>query len=366
LFLSLSVAFYYVDCRERSVVYSNMEALMPRVVRFDEYGPPKVLRMVEEPEREPLPNEVRLRAEALGLMVADQLFRAGTYPEPAELPGAGLGYEVCGVVDAVGKDVRTVEPGDRVSSFTNFSLNDYSTHAESVVLPERSVTKTPPNLTPEQGASFWSAYLTAYCGVVELGHLEPGSVVLATAGTSSVGTAAVQVAKALGAVVITTTRSRDHRERLERVGADHVVVSTEENLGEVVAAVTSGRGVDIVFDSVGGAQFQNFGAMATVGGRLIAYGVLSGELPVVPVAEIMARNLSLDVYTLFTHTGNRHFHAAGQPEVVGRARRFVLDGIALGHLQPLVTKVFEGFDRYLEATEFVEEGRSVGKVAVRL
>lgn len=68
---------------------------MPRVIRFDEYGPPEVLRVEEEPEREPMPNEVRLRAEALGLMAADRLFRAGTYPEAATLPGAGLGYEVC-------------------------------------------------------------------------------------------------------------------------------------------------------------------------------------------------------------------------------------------------------------------------------
>jgi NADPH2:quinone reductase len=339
---------------------------VPRVVRFDEYGPPKVLRVTEEPEREPLPHEVRLRAEALGLMVADQLFRTGTYPESAKLPGAGLGYEVCGVVDAIGADVRTVTPGDRVSSFVNFSLNDYSTHAESVILPERCVTKTPSHLTPEQGATFWSAYLTAYCGIVELGRLEPGSVVLATAGTSSVGAAAIQVVKTLGATVITTTRSRQHRERLERLGADHVVVSTEEDLRDVVSAITGGRGVDVVFDAVGGAQFADFGTIAAVGGRLIAYGVLSGELPVMPVAEIMKKDLSVDVYTLFTHTGNHHFNAAGQPEVVGRARRFILDGLALGHLQPLVTKVFEGLDRYVEATTFVEEGRNAGKVALRL
>ncbi|WP_166680179.1 zinc-binding dehydrogenase [Kribbella sp. VKM Ac-2566] len=266
----------------------------------------------------------------------------------------------------MGASVRNIKPGERVSSFTNFSLNDYCTHAESVVLPERSVTKTPPNLTPEQGASFWSAYLTAYCGVVELGRLEPSSVVLATAGTSSVGTAAIQVVKALGATVITTTRSREHRERLESIGADHVVVLADEDLRDAIPDITGGRGVDIVFDAVGGAQFGNFGAIAAVGGSLIAYGVLSNELPVVPVAEIMAKNLSIDVYTLFTHTGNRHFNAEGQPEVVERAQRFILDGIALGHLEPQVATLFEGFDRYINATMFIEKGWSTGKVVVRL
>ncbi|GAB3434882.1 zinc-dependent alcohol dehydrogenase family protein [Flindersiella endophytica] len=339
---------------------------MPRVVRFDEYGSPDVLRIAEEPERKPAPDEVRIRAQALGFMVADQMYRAGTYPEPAKLPGAGLGYEVCGVVDVVGDHVRTVKPGDVVSSFTNFSLNDYSAHAESVLLPERCVTKTPAVLTPEQGATFWNPFLTAYCGIVELGRLEPDSVVLVTAGTSSVGTAAIQVGKALGATVVTTTRSRGHRERLERLGADHVVVSGDDDLDRLVAEMTDDRGVDVVFDAIGGAPFQDFGAIAAVRGRLISYGVLSGEMPVVPLAEIMAKDLSIEVYTLFKHTGNRHFNAVGQPEVVGRASRFILDGIALGYLRPVVTEVFDGLDRYVEATSFIAEGQSAGKVALRL
>jgi NADPH:quinone reductase-like Zn-dependent oxidoreductase len=339
---------------------------MPKTVRFHEIGDASVLRLEEEPLRDPGPGEVRFRAEALGFMFADILFRTGQYPEKAILPGAGVGYEASGVVDAVGPGVSEFREGDRATSFTNFSLQDFSAHRESVVLPARCVTPVPARLGMEEGAGFWNAFLTSYCGIAEAGALTPGQVVLATAATSSIGTAAVQVVKRLGGIFIGTTRSEEKVKLLRDLGADHVVVTSKEDLGERIDEITGGRGVDLVFDAVGGTAFQSYGRMTAPHGRIMSYGALTLEMPVMPMLEVMAKQLKVSAYTLFEHTGNAHFHAVEQPAVVARAKRFILDGLELGALKPVIAKVFQGFDGYVDAVRHFEQGGGGGKVVVRL
>lgn len=339
---------------------------MPRTVRFHEIGDASVLRLEEEPLQDPGPGQVRLRVEALGFMFADSLFRTGQYPEKATLPGAGIGYEAAGIVDAVGPGVSEFREGDRVTSFTNFSLLDFSVHRESAVLPARCVTPVPERLSIEEAAGFWNAFLTAYCGIAEAGALAPGQVVLATAATSSIGTAAVQVVKRLGGTFIGTTRSEEKAKLLRDLGADHVVVTSKEDLGQRINEITGGRGVDLVFDAVGGAAFHDYGRMTAPHGHLMSYGALTLEMPVMPMLDVMVRQLKVSSYTLFTHTGNAHFNAVEQPAAVARAKRFILDGLELGALRPVIAKVFQGFDGYVDAVRQFEQGIGGGKVVVRL
>jgi NADPH:quinone reductase len=339
---------------------------MPRTVRFHEIGDASVLRLEEESVRDPGPGEIRFRAQALGFMFADILFRTGQYPEQAVLPGAGIGYESAGIVDAVGPGVSGFREGDRVTSFTNFSLLDYSAHRESVVLPARCVTQIPARLSVEEAAGFWNAFLTAYCGIAEAGALTPGQVVLATAATSSIGTAAVQVVKRLGGIFIATTRSEEKAQLLRDLGADHVVVTSKEDLGERIDEITRGHGVDLVFDAVGGTAFHSYGRMTAPHGHIMSYGALTLEMPVMPMLDVMVRQLKVSAYTLFEHTGNAHFHAVGQPVVVERAKRFILDGLELGALRPVIGTVFNGFDCYVDAVRQFERGVGGGKVVIRL
>jgi NADPH:quinone reductase len=339
---------------------------VPRAVRFHEVGDVSVLRIENELLRDPGPGEVRFRAEALGFMFADILFRSGQYIENAILPGAGLGYEASGIVDAVGPGVTEYREGDRVTSFTNFSLQEFSVHRESVVLPARCVTPIPARLSMEEGAGFWNAFLTSYCGIAEAGALSPGQVVLATAATSSVGTAAVQVVKRLGGTFIGTTRSEGKAKLLRELGADHVVVTSKEDLGERIAEITGGRGVDLVFDAVGGSAFQSYGRMTAPHGHIMAYGALTLEMPVMPMLDVMAKQLKVSSYTLFTHTGNAHAHAVEQPAVIARAKRFILDGLELGAFKPVIAKVFHGLDGYVDAVREFERGVGGGKVVVKL
>lgn len=339
---------------------------MPRAVRFDEIGDVSVLRLEAEPLRQPGSGEVRFRAEALGFMFADILFRTGQYPEKAVLPGAGIGYEAAGIVDAVGPGVSEFREGDWVTSFTNFSLLDFSAHRESVVLPARCLTHVPKRLSMEEAAGFWNAFLTAYCAIAEAGALAPGQVVLATAATSSVGTAAVQVVKRLGGIFVGTTRSEAKAKLLYELGADHVVVTSKEDLGQRIDEITNGRGVDLVFDAVGGAAFHDYGRMTAPHGHLMSYGALTLEMPVMPMLDVMVRQIKVSSYTLFEHTGNAHFHAVEQSAVVSRAKRFILDGLELGALKPVIAKVFQGFDGYIDAVREFEAGVGGGKVVVRL
>ena len=339
---------------------------MPRTVRFHEIGDASVLRLEDEPLRDPGPGEVRFRAGALGLMFADILFRRGQYPESAVLPGAGIGYEAAGIIDAVGPCVSEFREGDRVTSFTNFSLREFSTHRESVVIPARCVTPVPSRLTIEEGAGFWNAFLTAYCGIAEAAALEPGQTVLATAATSSIGTAAVQVVKRLGGVFIGTTRSEKKAHLLRELGADHVVVTSKEDLGERVMEITDGRGVDLVFDAVGGSAFQSYGRITAPHGHIMAYGALTLEMPVMPLLEAMVKQLKISAYTLFAHTGNHHFHAVEQPAAVARAKRFILDGLEVGAFRPVIAKVFDGLDAYVDAVRYFEQGPGGGKTILKL
>jgi NADPH:quinone reductase-like Zn-dependent oxidoreductase len=338
---------------------------MPKIIRFYELGEADVLKVEEAPLQKPGAGEVRLKVEAIGFNRSDLLFRRGVYPEKPTLPSS-LGYDASGVIDAVGEGVAGFKIGDRVSTFTNFSLLDYTVHGESAILPARSVTPTPANLSPEEGAAFWNPFLTAYAGLAEAGQLCEGKTVLMTAASSSIGAAAVQICKSYGAKFIATTRTQAKKKLLQEWGADHVVVTADEDLASRVSEITGRRGVDIVFDSIGGPDFEKFGQMVAVRGRLISFGSLTRQPPSYPMQAAMLKQFTFEVMTLFTYTGNPHFNSDERPVEVTRAKRFILDGLALGTLRPTIGKVFRGLDQYVAATKFVESNQSTGKVVLRL
>src|SRR4051794_30642035 len=123
---------------------------MPRTYRFDELGGPEVLKLVDEPAREPAQGEVRLRVQAVGLNRAEALYLRGQYLEQAKLP-SGVGYEAAGIVEAVGPDVDKSWIGKRASTIPAFSMNQYAMLGESVIAPIAAVAEYPPNLSPTEG-----------------------------------------------------------------------------------------------------------------------------------------------------------------------------------------------------------------------
>jgi len=186
---------------------------MPKIVRFHQVGGPEVLKLEELPAPKPQKDEVLIKVDAIGLNRAEAIFRSGQYLEQPELP-SGLGYEASGTVEQVGPGVTGLEPGDRVSSIPSFSMRTYGTYGEVALLPVHAVAKYPENLSPVEGASIWMQYMTAY-GLIEFGKMQQGNYVLITAAASSVGLAAIQLANAVGAIPIATTRNKGKEKSLQ-------------------------------------------------------------------------------------------------------------------------------------------------------
>lgn len=167
-----------------------------------------------------------------------------------------MGYECAGVIEAVGRDVKDFKVGDRVGTYPAHSQSEYGAYGELVVMPTVSVAPYPANLSATQAAAYWQNFMTGYFAIVEMAHLVAGQTILITAGSGGTGIAGIQIAKRLGVTIITTTRSEAKKQALLDAGADHVVVTDEENIVDRVNDITHGRGANVVYDSVGGEQFQ--------------------------------------------------------------------------------------------------------------
>lgn len=206
-----------------------MHSSTAKVVRFHKTGDASVLVTENLPVPKPGDYELCIKVEAIGLNRAEVMFRNGAYLETPQLPSR-LGYEAAGIIDAVGQYVTDFEVGDRVSTIPSFSMGQYGVYAERAVVPVDSVTKSPESLTTQQCVSIWMQYLTAYGALVDIGQIKPGQLVLITAASSSVGIAAIQIAKIQGAEVIATTRDNSKKQFLLEQGADHVIQTSSDNL----------------------------------------------------------------------------------------------------------------------------------------
>ena len=222
-----------------------------KIVRFHECGGPEVLKLEEVPTPEPGQGEVRLRVQAIGLNRAEVLFRQGKYVVRSH-PPCTLGYEAAGVVEAVGEGVDKKLLGKRFSTVPSFAADKYGVYGEVAIVPAYSLAAYPEKLSPEEGTSIWMQYLTAYGALVQLGKITRGDFVLITAASSSVGIAAIEIAKAQGAVSIATTRTSKKKAELLSLGADHVIATQEEDLVKRVGEITGGKGARVVFDPIGG------------------------------------------------------------------------------------------------------------------
>jgi NADPH:quinone reductase len=327
---------------------------MSKVVRFFQRGGPEVLKLEELPDRDPGPEEVRLRVEAFALNRSDLQFRQGVYIEQPSLP-ARLGYEAAGVVEAVGEGVTGVEVGARVNTVPAFSLNDYGTYGQTAIVPARALIRHPPGLGAEAAAALWMSYLTAYGGLGEGRRLD-GKVVLLPAATGGVGRAAIQMAKSLGATVIATTRSARKIPGLHQGGADQVIDTASESLAAGVRRITDGRGADLIFDPIAGPATTELCEAAAPGATIRLYGYFGGIDTPLPLVPFLLKGLTFASFSVFRLTAD-----AAQ---LDRARAHILLGLRDGSLNPTVDRVFSLAD-IVAAHRYLESNQQNGKVVVR-
>lgn len=333
-----------------------MENIKTRTVRFHQFGGPEVLRIEPVEMRQPGADEVTIRVKALGLNRAESLLRTDRYIESPQLP-SGLGLEATGVVEAVGSAVREFTPGDAVSILPPTSMKEEPTHAEHLVVPQGRLVKNPPGQAWSEAAATWMQYLTAYGALVQVAGLHEGDVVVITAASSSVGLAAIQIARRVGAVPIAVTRTSAKREALLKAGAAEVIASEEENLRSRLLEVIGEIGARVVFDPVGGPIFEALTAAMADGGMLIEYGGLSPEPTTFPLFEVLSRSLIL--------RGYRVYEVLEDPARLQDARHFIFTGLADGSLRPVIARRF-AFDEIVEAYRYLESNQQFGKVVVTL
>ncbi len=275
---------------------------MPRAIQITEFGGPERLRLVEVPVGAPGPGEILIRHHACGLNYIDVYQRTGLYPLP--LP-ATLGMEGAGVVEAVGEGVTHLRPGDRAA----YASNPPGAYCESRVMPARCVVRLPDAISFETGAAMMLKGLTAQYllkKTLPQGGLQAGDFVLFHAAAGGVGLIACQWARLLGLQLIGTAGSDEKCALAAAHGASHTINYRSEDFVVRVKEITGGRGVKVVYDSVGKDTFEKSLDCLAPFGLLANYGNASGKAPPVELGTLAAKgSLYVTRPTLFTHIATR-------------------------------------------------------------
>ena len=326
---------------------------MAKVVRLHKPGGPDALVIDDIEVGAPGEGEVKVQIKAIGLNRAEILFRQGGYIAPPSYP-ALIGYEAAGVVMTAGPGVTGFKAGDRVSIIPNFQQGKYGVYGEQAIVPAHALTPIPDGLSFEQGASIWMQYMTAM-GIIQFGKAGLGDFVIVTAASSSVGIAAIQLANWAGATSIAATRTSAKAKALTAQGAHHVIATEEQDLVKEVMRITGGKGARIVFDPVGGPYVETLAGAMAEEGILFIYGGLSGQPTPYPHWAAAMRGLSLRGWVASAIWNKPHRFA--------KARDIVLQGLAEGHLKPVIAKTFP-LDQIADAHRFMESNAQIGKVVV--
>ena len=230
-------------------------------------SPEQAFEIREEKAPTPNENEVRIQVEASGLNFADVFARLGLYPEAPKIPCI-LGYEVVGIIDSVGLDVEGFNKGERVVAFTRFGG-----YASCVVSSSNAIVKIPENMDAAIAAALATQYCTSWYAAEEMIRLHKGDHVLIHAAAGGVGTALVQIAKRRGCVIFGTAGSNSKLNLLKEMGVDYPIDYKTTNFDKEVFKVLGKKGLDVVFDSIGGKVFKKSMKLLSPGGRIVLFGV---------------------------------------------------------------------------------------------
>jgi NADPH:quinone reductase-like Zn-dependent oxidoreductase len=327
-----------------------------KIVRFHALGGPEVLKIEDLPMPQPGKGEVRLTVQAIGLNRAEVMFRRGEYLEAAVLPSK-IGYEVSGVVAAIGPDVDKSWLGKKVSTLPAFLMTQYGVYGEVAIVPVGALAEYPQRLTPEEGTSIWMQYLTAYGALIHYAAIKKGDFVVITAASSSVGIAAIEIAAAEGAISIATTRTSKKKTVLREVGANHVIATDEENLAARVKEITGGKGARVTFDPIGGKGIEQLAEAAAPEGTIYEYGALAPEPTPFPLFAALGKGLSVRGYTVR--------EILSSPQLSAQGVKYVFDHLTAGHFKPRIDRVFP-FSEIVAAHRYMESNEQIGKIVVKL
>jgi NADPH:quinone reductase-like Zn-dependent oxidoreductase len=327
-------------------------------------GGVEVLKVQEAPDPKPDKGEVVIQVKAAGLNFADILARQGLYPDGPKKPCV-MGYEVAGLVEAVGEGVDGGLVGKAVMALTRFGGQ-----AEKVAVRADQIFEKPESLTFEQAAAIPVNYLTAYALLYVMGSLQANESVLIHNAGGGVGLAALDIAKKIGATTFGTASPGKHQFLRER-GLDHPLDYRNQDWLPVLKELTNGRGVELVIDPIGGSHWKKSFAALRHSGRLGMFGVssasangLRGKLKLIKAAAQMPRFHPLGLLNKNRGVfGLNLGHLWHEPEKVATWMKVILDGVSEGWIRPFVDKAFP-FAQAGDAHSYVEARKNIGKVVL--
>lgn len=314
------------------------------------FGPPEDLVLEDVAVPEPGPGEVLVDVHASALNFPDVLMIAGKYQSQPPFPFSP-GGELAGTVAALGEGANRFKVGDRV-----FGGTGHGGFVEQIAAPEAVLRPMPDKMDFIQASGITTTYGTSYYALKQRAALQPGETLLVTGAAGGVGLAAVELGKAMGARVIAAASSAEKLAAAKAAGADELVDYSDGDLKDKVKALTGGKGVDVIYDPVGGALFDQ--CMRSIGwyGRVLVIGFAAGDIPRVPINLILLK--SCQVVGVFYGSWSARFRAEADANFDE-----ILELYQAGKIDPLIGRTYP-LEQSAEAMRCLSERRAIGKVVV--
>lgn len=322
-----------------------------KAILCQQFGPVDELQFVDVDDPTPGPSQLLVKVRAIGVNYTDVVLVQGLYQARPPFPFIP-GCEFCGEVEAVGRNIKDCQPGDRI-----IGLNpDFGAFAEKVAIDAENVIKVPGNMPDADAASILCAHGTAHHALKQRGQLQTGETLLVLGAAGGTGVAAVQIGKAMGASVIAACSSDDKLAVAKRNGADVLVNYDKEDLKETIKSSTGGRGIDVVFDPVGGEAFDTCTRSMARNGRLLVIGFVSGNIPQFPVNLALVKEFA--VIGVFWGSFVRH-----EPNVFIENMKELFDWYEKGKVWPDLGKEYSLAEATTALDDLVQR-RSTGKLVL--
>jgi len=317
-----------------------------KAIRVNQFGGPEVLKLEEVPTPKQDAGQVLVRVHAAGVNPYDTYMRAGTYAIKPHLPYTP-GSDAAGTIEAIGSDVKKVKPGDRV--YTAQTLT--GAYAEYALALEDQVHRLPQNISFEQGAGVWVPYGTAYHALHHFAKARAGETVLVHGASGGVGTASLQIVRAMGLTVFGTAGTDKGLDLVKREGAHQVFNHAKAGYQDEIMKASGGRGVDVILEMLANVNLGGDLKMLALQGRVVVIGS-RGDATITP-RDIMSRRASVLAFSLW----------AVQPAEIAEIHAGLIAGLENGTLRPVVGKQLPLAEATRAHKEVLEHG-AVGKIVL--
>jgi len=323
-----------------------------KAIVITEPGAPDVLQLQDRPMPAVLSREVLIKVAAAGVNRPDVLQRKGNYPPPAGTSSDIPGLEVAGTVIKAGADCTQWKVGDKVCA-----LLSGAGYAEYCTVPEGQCLPVPENLSFIEAASLPETYFTVWSNVFDRGRLQPGERLLIHGGSSGIGVAAIQLAKAWGATVYVTAGSEVKCAFCEKLGADNAINYKTESFKDVIKQITQKKGVDVILDMIGGDYTPDNLEVLNEEGRLVLINFMKGDETTIKLSHIMRKRLTVTGSTL------RSRDASFKAAIALQLKKYVWPWLSTGTVKPVIHANFP-LKEAAAAHRLMESSTHIGKIVL--